>query len=220
MGSYVTHIATKLHIDLQDLEHEDKPKSIDRDRLRNWGWMTSTWSDDEERWVHTWITQRHGDYLMPIQCPPISYTDPATWLLQLPHEPDHMDFEQQQPPQAPQPPAHQHHQPPHHGFGHFAAPQVPFYIPQQEWTTAFQAIQDMQQTQIAHGRLIRNIRKTQLEQARQIDDISEYLYQFHMRGYEADSDAASDPTAGMDDLTDGGDDDAAGGGDAGDDDDG
>jgi hypothetical protein len=49
MGSYVTHIATKLLVDRRHLEREDKPKSLDRDRLRNWEWMTSTWSEAEQR---------------------------------------------------------------------------------------------------------------------------------------------------------------------------
>jgi hypothetical protein len=146
---------------------------------------------------------------MPIQCPPISYTEPATWLLQLPQA-DHMEYEQ-----LPQPLVPDQHQPPFQGYAPYAAPQAPFYIPQQEWTTTYQGIQEMQQmmrsmqlTRTAHGRQIQTICQTQREQGQQIDDIAEYLYQFHMRGYEADSDvsASGDDTAAGGDAAATGDD--------------
>jgi predicted site-specific integrase-resolvase len=64
-----------------------------------------------------------------------------------------------------------------------------------------QMMRSMQLTQTAHGRQIQTIRQTQREQEQQIDDIAEYLYQFHMRGYETDSDvsASGDAAATGDD---------------------
>jgi hypothetical protein len=69
-----------------------------------------------------------------------------------------------------------------------------------------QMMRSMQLTQTAHGRQIQTIRQTQREQGQQIDGIAEYLYQFHMLGYEANSDVS----ASGDDTAVGGDDAATG----------
>ena len=83
MGTYVTHIASILRLDLSGYEEAAEAKVLDKDVLRSWGWISYTSGMGPAFLpVYTWKTDSHGVFTMPIQCPPIDFEHDTTWRLQ------------------------------------------------------------------------------------------------------------------------------------------
>ena len=83
MGSYVSHIAHVMQIDLSSYGYEECPpgRVMGARSFSSWSWITTTRRGTLPP-IYTWKTNSIGDFPMPIQCPPIDFDQPATWRLQ------------------------------------------------------------------------------------------------------------------------------------------
>ena len=83
MGSYVSHIAHIMRIDLSSQGYQECPpgRVMNNRAFGSWSWITTKRRGALPP-VYTWKTNSIGNFEMPIQCPPIDFEQDGTWRLQ------------------------------------------------------------------------------------------------------------------------------------------